>query len=323
MEVNPRNSFGLTQYMFFDTVSSGEDQTTSTMPIAVAAPEQLRALLALQNADGGWPYRSGGSWTEPTVYAVMACLAAGETAAARSGIAWVLRNRQVDGGWPSRPGVPGSSWTTGLVALLPPANVGAAAHAGAIHWLLETQGEETSFFYKLRLRMLGEKIAPEQDHPGWPWLPGASAWVGPTVAAMLALDKEAKMNPSRHVEDRLSEGRSFLLSRACQEGGWNHGGNNALGYPAEPYPETTGMGLLAMRGVASPTVEKALDLAERFLETARTADAQNWLRLGLAAHHRLPDAYAPPPNIVYRTAPEMALHVLADSSLRGEEIYLV
>lgn len=309
--------------MSCETFSSGEDRSTPTAPAVPGAPESLRSLLALQNPDGGWSYRAGGSWTEPTAYAVMACLAAGETAAARRAIAWILRVRQADGGWSSRPGVPGSGWATGLVALLPPASIGAAAHAGAIRWLLETQGEETSFFYKLRLRMLGEKISPEQDHPGWPWLPGASAWVGPTAAAMFALDKEWKANPTRQVQDRLQEGRAFLLSRACQEGGWNHGGNNALGYPAEPYPETTGMGLLAMRGVVSGKIEKALSLAERFLETTRTADAQNWLRFGLAAHRRLPDAYTPPPNIVYRTAPEMALHILADASLRGEEIYLV
>ncbi len=215
-------------------------------------------------------------------------------------------------------GIPGSGWATALVALLPDEQLGPGVHQGAIRWLLRTQGEETSFFYRLRLRMLGEKIQPDQEHPGWPWIPGASAWVGPTSAALIALLKEARTNSAPEIQARIEEGRAFLLSRVCKEGGWNHGGANALGYPAEPYPETTGMGLLAMRGVTSPKVESALASAQRFLAQSRTADAQNWLQFGLRAHGRLPGSYQAPEEILYRTAPELALRILSEASARGE-----
>ena len=303
-------------------LNSGRNARPTTSD-ASGGSASLRNLLARQNPDGGWPYRSGGSWTEPTAYAVMACLCASEKHAAKRGLTWMARLRQDDGGWPVRPQIPGSGWTTALVALLPEQAVGTAAHKGAIRWLLKTQGEETSFFYRLRLRMLGEAIPPDQQFPGWPWLPGASAWVGPTATAMLALTKEAKLNPAPEIANRLAEGREFLLNRACKEGGWNHGGANALGYPAEPYPETTGMGLMAMRGVGSPKIDQALALAERFLQTVRTGDAQNWLRFGLRAHGRLRRDYEPPPNVVYRTVPELALNLLADADSRERETYLV
>jgi hypothetical protein len=252
----------------------------------------------------------------------MACLAARESRAANRGLAWIIRARQADGGWPSRMGIPGSGWATALAALLPAEKLGGEVHAGAIRWLLRTQGEETSFIYRLRLRMLGETIQPDQKHPGWPWIPGASAWVGPTSAALFALRKEAKIHSTPQIQARIEEGRAFLLSRVCKEGGWNHGGANALGYPAEPYPETTGMGLLAMRGVSTPEVERALASGGRFLVEARTADAQNWLQLGLRAHGRLPEAYKVPEEIVYRTAPELALRILSEATARGESTEL-
>ena len=79
----------------------------------------------------------------------------------------------------------------------------------------------------------------------------------------------------------------------CRDGGWNHGSVRALGYESTPYPETTGMALAALRGVRSPEIEPALDVAERFLGECRSADALNWLRIGLMAHGQLPDRLLP------------------------------
>src|SRR5438876_8270214 len=91
-------------------------------------------LLDLQNGDGGWSYRrGGGSWTEPTCYALLALAADGLAAseAARRGARWLSAMRRADGGWPPRETVPESTWVTALVLLLPEGMTGSEARTQA------------------------------------------------------------------------------------------------------------------------------------------------------------------------------------------------
>src|SRR5665811_793139 len=80
-------------------------------------------LLGRQNADGGWSYHHGGSWTEPTCYALLALTANGasHTAEVRRGVEWLRRCQRADGGFAPRESVPESTWHTALTLLLPPA----------------------------------------------------------------------------------------------------------------------------------------------------------------------------------------------------------
>src|SRR6476469_5304858 len=51
----------------------GRDPFSDAGKTAAAADTTLvTALIQAQNADGGWPYRRGSSWTEPTVLSLMA-----------------------------------------------------------------------------------------------------------------------------------------------------------------------------------------------------------------------------------------------------------
>jgi hypothetical protein len=211
---------------------------------------------------------------------------------------------------------------TALVALLPPEQLGASAHARAIAWLLGTTGRESTLTYRLREWLLGNPRPPEQEFPGWPWIPEAAAWVGPTSLAVLALDKEYRRRPSPAVRERIESGRRFLLARMCREGGWNHGSVRALGYESFPYPETTGMALAALHGVRSPGTERGLAVARRFLGECRSADALNWLRLGLLAHGQLPADYCHPLEIADRTLPDTSLGLLVAEAAKGRDFFL-
>ncbi len=280
----------------------------------------IDTLLRRQNPDGGWPYVRGRSWTEATVYAVLALLAAGEREASGRGLRWILAARRPDGGWPPQTGVDESFWVTALVALVPPEHLGPAVHARAIDWLLASYGQESSLGYRLRQWLLGNARPADQEYPGWPWVPGAAAWVGPTSLAILALDKEYKRRASAKIQDRIESGRRFLLARMCREGGWNHGSSRAAGYESRPYPETTGMALTALRGVASPKVSRALEKARGFLNECRSADALNWLRLGLLAHGQLPQGFAPAAPVAYRTLPETSLALIVGGVEKGRDL---
>jgi hypothetical protein len=171
--------------------------------------------------------------------------------------------------------------------------------------------------------LLGVSRSPEQEFAGWPWTPGAAAWVGPTSISILALQKEYSRRPTPAILSRIDEGRRFLQRRMCKGGGWNHGSIRALGYDSGPYPETTGMALAALKGVHSDGIDKSLDLALHFLAECRSADALNWLRLGLMAHGRLPADYAPPTALACRTLPETALNLLlAGNGQQARGIFL-
>ena len=109
----------------------------------------------------------------------------------------------------------------------------------------------------------------------------------------------------------------------CQGGGWNHGSVRSLGYESAPYPETTGMALAALRGVRTKATESALSIAERFLAECNSADAYNWLRVGLMAHCRMPVEFQPPNALTCRTLPETSLDWLLAEASRGQQVFWV
>ena len=109
----------------------------------------------------------------------------------------------------------------------------------------------------------------------------------------------------------------------CKNGGWNHGSSNAYGYAAHPYPETTGMALAALRGLQNPKVQQGIEVALRFLNECRSADALNWLRVGLGAHDQLPMEFCAPSDLTQHTVPETSLDVLVDTAKRqGRNLFV-
>jgi hypothetical protein len=75
-----------------------------------------------------------------------------------------------------------------------------------------------------------------------------------------------------------------LRARVCHDGGWNHGSSRALGYDSDSYPETTGLALAALHGVASSEVTAGIAAAKKHLAECRSLNGLAWLTIGLLAH---------------------------------------
>jgi hypothetical protein len=286
--------------------------------------------MAAQNSDGGWAYGRGGysrsrsgrplaSWTEPTVFALLAQSAAGvdrDRDTFASGVKFLRSMEGPDGGFRPQPDVRESTWVTALVLLLPEGALDTGRYERAIAWLKNQTGRETGWSYRLQQLLRGNSAETPR---GWPWFPGAAAWVIPTSLGIMAFERALAQGHNDALSDRVAAGRDFLLSRQCADGGWNHGSNQALGRDGDSYPETTGIALLALGGAARSTnltakdrarIESGKAAARKHLALCRAAEGIAWLRMGLAAHG---ESVRSPFQPVCRTNMDEALTALADA----------
>jgi hypothetical protein len=282
----------------------------------------VASIIRLQNHDGGWPYRSGGSsWTEPTVFALLAQSAQpGDARSIARGMEWLRAAQRQDGGWPPCPSVTQSTWVTALAALLPAEQLGRACHANAVQWLMGQTGKETSFAYRLQSELTGNGSGADETHRGWPFFPGAAAWVTPTAFGVLALEKTYRQQAAADIQQRILIGRDFLLDRICKDGGWNYGRSNVLGVDAPSYPETTGQALLALNRVKSAKLDQALNAAQDEARACRSSEALSWLQMGLQAHGIT--APSPARKLECRHVMDSSLSLLAQSAMAGRNVFL-
>ena len=280
-------------------------------------PSAVQYLLRNQNTDGGWSYRpSGGSWTEPTCLALIA-LRATPGPHTQRGLRWLLGQRRSDGGWGPRTGVAQSTWVTALGLLTLHCTGQMATDDLGLQWLLQSSGAESNWVARLRRFLVGaDQGNTDTSNRGWPWYPGASAWVTPTSLTLVALDRIRPAVSTTGMAVRIKEGRSFLLARRCSDGGWNHGSSKALGYDGPSYPETTGAALLALAGEpgAASSVAAGIQHAKR----CRSVEAWSWLQMGLWAQRA---AHAPRPQMPGRIHDmrEAAVYLLGEAAHAGRD----
>lgn len=242
----------------------------------------ITALVRAQGSDGGWGYHPGSnSWTEPTALAVLALR---ETTGARDAVArgceWLIRTQRSDGGWAPCAVVDESTWVTSFATLALAGRCTPVVLNCASAWLLNHSGRGSSALEKLRCWVTRDP--GDQTPSGWSWYPGTASWVIPTAASLLAL-KKMPIGSTSLVKQRVADGQGFLLARECLGGGWNHGGTFVRSESAPPYPETTGLALLALRGADPARLEASIAQASQMLRSPQSAQGSAWLRMGLAA----------------------------------------
>jgi hypothetical protein len=277
-------------------------------------------LLDLQQSDGGWPYSTGSSWTEPTCYAMLALRA---VEAPRKAICcaaeWLARRQRRDGGWSPGLAVEHSTHVTSLAILALSGLEGYEDLAeSGVGWLLTQGGAETSFWARVAGFAVGRQSSATA-HTGWPWFPGAAAWVIPTSLAILALLKQKHGRYGTLIEARVKDARGFLLGRRCPDHGWNHGGLFRDGEQPSSYPETTGIALLAFEGTAGPEIAPSICRGEQHARDPRSSEGDYWLRLGLWVHGRTSASCAK-----YRdwTVNQLALGIIVQAAGEGRNAFV-
>lgn len=278
--------------------------------VATPTQDSLPALLAAQNPDGGWGYGRGASWTEPTIYALLALLASGQDAseAARKGARWLKTVQLGDGGLACSRTTDESAWVTGLALVLAGRSVALFDTAAALEWVLTAVTGRKTTADRILVTLLGRRGRPAKPD-GWSWTADTASWVFPTSMTIVGLQRAAVVHPDSRIDQRVREGRDYLRSRMCSGGGWN------IGDGPTPYPETTGAALLAMRGASGVDLRPTLAAGERLCANCRSREAKLWLALGLAAHGRTSEF--PKAELAPRGTRELALSLIAEGRLAG------
>ena len=272
-----------------------------------------------QDSSGGWGFQAGAPSTELTAHCLLALRSTPDGSdSIHRGEAWLQSVQNSDGGWPPYSHVRQSTWLTALAVLALGFNPSYRDGPG-VDWLVGQQGQESTFVYRLRTTLLGGTQILDEGVAGWPWYPGTAAWVSPTSFSILALAAAQRRAPRADLAERAEQGRRYLRARVCHDGGWNHGSSRALGYDSDSYPETTGLALAALHGVATTEVAAGISAAKKHLEECHSLNGLAWLTIGLLAHGE-----AVPPDVLDR-APcrdtlDAAMLALASAALSGNNL---
>ena len=290
----------------------------------------VERLLALQNPDGGWPYDKGTTWAEPTAFALLGLQSThtlSTSPAVARGIGALLSAQKPTGGWSPHPHVDECTSVTSVATLallactgpsIPMADLSTQRLDAALAW---TAGQVYRDNLSFSLLLAKAFNLPPAHAPGSvPWYPGTAGWVTPTALTVLALSRASRLANRADLRDLALKSCTYLLSRRCADGGWNHGGSNTRSEDATAYPETTGLALLALRAASIAPPPDALALAAKFAANPESTEGLSWLQMALRTSTRaIPD---PPVMPTPRTSRDIALRLLALSAQSGSNIFL-
>ena len=232
-------------------------------------------ILKSSLPEGGFANRPGGHYRpDATAWAVMSlrmCGVAGQRLhAARQSI---TLSQLGDGRVVLSPDHPATFWPTPLAVL---------AWSGQPEF-----GEPQSRAASFLLKVTGNHFKRPADSPaghdtalkGWPWTEGTHSWVEPTSLAIIALRVMGSGG-----NERAAEGTRLLLDRQLSRGGWNYGNTTVFGTELAAMPESTGLALSALSGLANKQgVTRSIARLQDSVKTLTTPFSLGWAILGLSA----------------------------------------
>lgn len=244
---------------------------------------RLDALMAAQNADGGWGYFAGKrSWLEPTVYGLLALHQQMDQPLWNRGWELVRSWQLPDGSWRPNEQVVEPHWSTALAVTLHCARRQYDTQfQRGVEWLLDARGEESTNLSRFAGMFVANNIGHDRKFAGWPWLPGTTSWIEPTSHALVALKRAAPQIPSRELRRRVTLAEGMILRRRCADGGWNYGSRAALGIDLPSYPETTALALLGLQSCGEADLSQDLIRAQELWLQCGSRLGRAWLAISL------------------------------------------
>jgi hypothetical protein len=242
-------------------------------------PEVAQMIRERALPDGGFAGRGGGEYMpDATAWAIMALTGSGAHGDVISPARSRLAVDQLDDGRVSiSPEHPEGFWTTPLAILAwQGASLYREQQTRAIRFLLETTGRHWIWNWK---RISATPLGHDPSIQGWPWISNTHSMVEPTATSILALRVAGY---EKH--KRVREAVRMLLDRQLRQGGWNYGNTIVYGKELHPFPDTTGIALNALSGLAPrDEIRRSLEYLEARMKEVRTPRSLGWGLLGLHA----------------------------------------
>ena len=286
----------------------------------------VERLLSSQNSDGGWSFKKGSSWVEPTALALLGLQSRSEpplTGTCDRAVAWLLARQSHSGGWAPNIDVEECTSVTSLatLALLSIGTKNESILKAVNSALIWTAGQVYPDGLSLSLVLARIFNQPPAHAPGSvAWYPGTAGWITPTALTTLTLLRAAKQRHSGEFHQLASLSCSYLLNRRCSDNGWNHGGSTTRSEDALSYPETTGLALLALRAASIALPPSAVTLARQFAKNPESMEGLSWIQMAL----QTPSESISDPQVMpqSRTNRDFALRLLALSAGEGRNVLL-
>ncbi|MGB6943609.1 MAG: hypothetical protein WBE37_14515 [Bryobacteraceae bacterium] len=224
---------------------------------------------------------------EPTTYAMLALHGTGSDPALDRAWKLVRSWQRADGSYRPSGEVQDGTWITAhAVTLASIRGVDDSSVRASVDWLLQVVGAEHNIYTRVGAALHLIKARLDVSHEGWPWREGNATWIEPTAHTLVALKKIARTYRSADVDQRVRDGEALVVSRRCNDGGWNYGTPNMLYVDLPSYPETTALALLGLLGHSEREYSGALDVAERFHAETNSSLGRAWLQIALRCHGR-------------------------------------
>ena len=237
-------------------------------------------LLRAQNPDGGWGYFPGKqSWLEPTAWAALALH--GEPAADKA-YAFVRGWQNADGSCRPSAAVSTTHWTAAMLVILAALRKDKLVMERGVTYLLNTMGSESGPLMRLFHYASLSRNDRDPRFEGWPWTPGAAAWIEPTAHSITALRLARAWVPDPRLDERIESAQNLIWHMRCQGGGWNYGARVARGIPLEPFSETTALALIGLMGRSG--LSESIESAQVLRTHDQAALSKAWFSISLRMH---------------------------------------